>query len=146
MTFSADGTVKHNDGDCVHSFTKRPHSPKQTFQKVETKDLEGKWCVCSYISFLPLCCMGYCLRTTKKALDEDRYEESGCGSRCCEPIKPNPHVGTRRRIYVNGHPTNGFHTGFISGGGDGEVQTNFDIWYRDAGCGVAGETCVKKRS
>ncbi len=151
MTFSADGTVKLGDGEDSTLFTKRPHSPKRTFQKVETKDLEGKWCLCCCCPFMPFWLLGgYCLRTTKKAVDEDGYNESGCGSHCfpiCFPMVPNPHAGTRRRIYVNDHPTNGFQSGFASwGAGQNDPQYNFIIWYRDAGCGVAGCTCVKKLS
>ena len=66
---------------------------------------------------------------------------------CFPPLVPNPHVGTRWRIYVNDHPTNGFQTGVANWGGNNQdPQINYIIWYRDAGCGVAEQTCVKKRS
>ena len=53
MTFSADGTVKLDADESVSSFKKRPNSQKRAFRKVETKDLEGKWCVCCCIPLLP---------------------------------------------------------------------------------------------
>ena len=70
-----------------------------------------------YWPFSPVFC------TTKKALDQDRYEESG---RCCVLVLPIPVSETRTRMYVNGHPTNGF------------VKDDFDThWYRDPGCAAA---------
>ena len=95
MTFSADGTATQGD----EVYKKRPHSQKRTFQKVETRDLAGKWrnCICIPILW-PLSAM---LCTTKKALNQDQYEESG---RCCWLCLPLPYLcgGTRTRKYVNG--------------------------------------------
>ena len=151
VTFSADGTIRppREAGCSVCEFwKKRPHSQKRTFREVSTKDLEGTWCVCSYCPFLPLWpLLGYCLCTGKTALDEDWYREWGCGCSLLPPfvILPNPALDPRPRIYVNGHPTNVFHSGDIHCSPDGEhAQMNYDIRYRDAGCGVAGCTCVKK--
>ena len=151
VTFSADGTIRPpREAECSQGkdWKKRPHSQKQTFREVSTKDLEGTWCVCSYCPFLPLWPLcGYCLCTGKTALDEDWYREWGCGCSLLPPfvILPNPALDKRPRIYVNGHPTNVFHSGDIHWSPDGaHAQMNYDIRYRDAGCGVAGCTCVKK--
>jgi len=111
-TFSADGTAKQ--GDCG-GFIKRPDSQKRTFQKVDARDLAGKWCGCNWAQ----CFFCY---TTKKALDQDRYEESG---RCCCLIPISETRSTRK--YVHGHPTNGFD-GYDF---DGQPVTH---WYRDPGC------------
>ena len=139
--FSADGTFKQGD-DVYH---KRPGSQKRAFQKVDARDLAGNWFGCCYIPcvpywpFLPFCC------TRKKALDEDRYEESG---RCCCLCLPCPFLcgGTRTRKYVNGHPTNGFARGYGSGCGPDDVH-----WYRDPGWatdedGPMPTFCAKKIS
>ena len=151
MTFSADGTIRPpREAACSQCefWKKRPHSQKQTFREVSTKDLEGTWCVCSYCPFLPLWpLLGYCLCTTKKALDEDWYTESGCGCSLLPAFifTPNPALDKRPRIYVNGHPTNVFHSGDIHWSPDCQTaQANYDIRYRNAGCGVADCTCVKK--
>ena len=125
MTFSADGTA--TQGETVYK--KRPHSQKRTFLKVETRDLAGKWrgCVCIPIVLWPLSHIFY---TTKKALNEDQYDESG---RCCWLCLPLPYFagGTRTRKYVNGHPTNEFDDGI-------------GIWYRDPGCALGGLKFAKK--
>ena len=125
MTFSADVTA--TQGEIVYK--KGPHSQKRTFQKVETRDLAGKWsgCVCIPIVLWPL---SYIFYTTKKALNEDQYDESG---RCCWLCLPLPYLcaGTRTRIYVNGHPTNEFDDGI-------------GIWYRDPGCALGGLKFAKK--
>ena len=121
MTFSADGTAS----GC---YKKRQTSQKRAFQKVETRDLAGKWrgCCCIpsvlYLPFSPVFC------TAKKALDQDRYEESGL---CCFVGLPFPYCadGTRTRKYVNGLPTNGFDDG---------------MWYRDPGCAGDGVAFEKK--
>ena len=65
------------------------------------------------MSFVPLSPLSFCLCTTKKALDEDRYEEKGL---CCFLCLPIPVCDTRTRKYVQpgdyspmqGHATNGF--------------------------------------
>ena len=69
MTFSADGTSSKG-------FKKRPGSQKRSFQKVETRDLAGKWCGCWCNPFCFALSCFYC--TTKRALNEDQYEEEGC--------------------------------------------------------------------
>ena len=149
MTFSADGTAKQ--GGC--GYKKRQTSQKRTFQKVDARDLAGKWlgCVCIPISlawpFSPVFCI------TKKALNEDQYEESGC---CCVlGLPPCPHRKLRTRNYVNGHPTNGF----ASDGGKMEIciatllyeachkrsSTGYVIlWYRDPGCAAGPLFFAKK--
>ena len=69
MTFSADGTAKQGCGD----YKKRPGSQKRTFQKVDARDLAGKWCGCACVPCVPAWpCFGI-LCTTKKALNEDQY-------------------------------------------------------------------------
>ena len=124
MTFSADGTARATEG--CGSYKKRPGSQKRSFQKVETRDLAGKWCGCwfvggilTFMGFWPFCCW-----TTKRALNQDQYEESGS---CCVLGLPFPcpyKAKTHSRKYVHGHPTNGFDDG---------------MRYRDPGC--AGRDC-----
>jgi len=114
MTFSADGTAEwpplHID-DSTDRFKKRPTSQKRTFQKVDARDLAGDWrgCWCSQcVVCWPLSSSTW---TTKKALDEDRYEESG---RRCGLLPPwsIPAETYTRRYYDDGggrsYPTNGF--------------------------------------
>jgi hypothetical protein len=108
MTFSADGTAKQTCG----SYKKRPTSQKRAFQKVETRDLAGRWRGCGCLPLLHVFC------TTKKALNEDQYAESGL---CC--LCPVCDTFTRR--YVNGHATNGF----AKDNNPGDVH-----WHRDPGC------------
>jgi len=120
MTFSADGTVSNG-------FKKRPGSQKRAFQKVETRDLAGKWCgVCSYPMVFPSGPFSFSIFcTTKRALNEDQYEESG--HKCVFFMIPSPaKPETRTRKYVNGHPTNGFAK-------DAEIH-----WHRDPGCAGGG--------
>ena len=141
MTFSADGTAS----GC---YKKRQTSQKRAFQKVETRDLAGKWrgCVCCpFVPFWPLTQFRW---TEKTALNQDRYEESG---HCCCLALPLPcsvESTTRTRVYVNGHPTNGFYDDgtwyrydawvdgmwFVKDGNPDHIQ-----WHRDAGC--AGNSC-----
>ena len=116
MTFSADGTAS----GC---YKKRRTSQKRAFHKVETRDLAGKWrgCGCSlFVQFWPF---SFISCTTKKALDQDRYEVSEISCCLCLPCSDS---GTRTRKYVNGHPTNGF-----DGITDGKPNVH---WYRDPGC------------
>jgi len=115
-TFSADGTAKQGCG----GFKKRPGSQKRTFQKVETRDLAGKWCACFWVH-----CWGHC--TTKKALNEDQYAESGRCCVCC--VLPGIPISETRstRKYVHGQPTNGFD-GYDF---NGQPVTH---WHRDPGC------------
>ena len=111
-----DGTTFSVDGTTSKGFKKRPGSQKRSFQKVETRDLAGRWCGCCCSPFVPFWPFLSLFCTTKKALNEDQYSES---VRCCVLGVPCPvETTTRTRKYVNGHPTNGF---------DG-------TWYRDPGC------------
>ena len=137
-TWFAHGTASiwKNDGekDSEEKFTKLSHSQKKAFQKVETRDLAGKWCGCACVPCVPAWpCFGI-LCTTKKALDEDRYEESGL---CCWLGLPIPISKTRTRKYVHGHPTNGF----ANDGDPNDVD-----WHRDPGCagGCKGVPCDGK--
>jgi hypothetical protein len=119
MTFSAGGRAKQTCG----CFKKRPTSQKRAFQKVDARDLAGNWRGCFWVPFVPFWPFSSLFCTTKTALNEDQYEESG---RCCVLALPLPWpVGpTTTRKYVNGHPTNGFDD---------------NMWYRDPGC--AGQDC-----
>ena len=136
MTFSADGTVTNENGCC---YKKCPGSQKRSFQKVETRDLAGKWCGClcgPFVPLWPLSCF-YCTR--KKALNEDQYAESGLA--CCLCL-PCPISETRTRKYVNGHATNGFTgIGPRLSGRDGGRDVH---WHRDPGCAGGGIFFAKK--
>ena len=144
VTFSADGTATAKL--CFqNSYQKKAVSQKRTFQKVDTGDLAGTWCSCMYYTCVPLCCLlGGCLCTTKKALNQDQYEESGCGCRLAPPFIVLPRRDdpgragpyTRTRFYANGHPTNGFYAGIFE---PPESQQNFIRWYSDASYGAGGE-------
>ena len=138
MTFSADGTAKQHPCHCSAcgpgilaylwsgSYKKRPDS-KRAFQKVETRDLAGKWRGCGWIPYPLAQPFSFICCTRKKALNEDQYEESG---RCFVLALPLPWpVGptTRTRKYVNGHPTNAFAK-------DGSSHPMDVLWYRDPGC------------
>ena len=119
MTFSAGGTARATQG--CGSYKKCPGSQKRSFQKVEARDLAGKWRGCCCIPIVlywpgsPVFC------TSKKALDQDRYEESGLTNCLCLPCSDS---GTRTRVYVNGHPTNGF----------AEDDGSGVHWHRGPGC------------
>jgi hypothetical protein len=118
MTFSADGTAKSG---CCCGYKKRRTSQKRAFHKVETRDLAGKWrgCGCSlFVQFWPF---SFISCTTKKALDQDRYEVSEISCCLCLPCSDS---GTRTRVYVNGHPTNGF----------AEDDGSGVHWHRGPGC------------
>ena len=146
MTFSADGTAKQG---CCCGFKKRQTSQKRAFQKVDARDLAGKWRGCLSIPIMGYWPLSPIFCTTKKALNEYRYEESGLTNCLCLPCSDS---GTRTRVYVNGHPTNGFD--------DDGTWYRYDAWYyddatgswfvqyhnpdhiewhRDAGC--AGDSC-----
>ena len=107
MTCSADGidaAKPYPPCECRSFLKKDPHAQKPSFRKVETKDLAGTWCECSGMAYF----FGLCY-TTKKALNEDQYEESGPRGCCmCLPVCCCGKPDIRTRIYVNGHPTNGF--------------------------------------
>ena len=151
VTFSADGTATAKL--CFqNSYQKKAVSQKRTFQKVDTGDLAGTWCSCMYYTCVPLCCLlGGCLCTTKKALNQDQYEESGCGCRLAPPFIVLPRRDdpgragpyTRTRFYANGHPTNGFYAGINMLGGD--AQQNFIRWYSDASYGSGGLGVFSKK-
>ena len=89
--------------------------------------------------------------TTKKALNQDQYEESGCGCRLAPPFIVLPRRDdpgragpyTRTRFYANGHPTNGFYAGINMLGGD--AQQNFIRWYSDASYGSGGLGVFSKK-
>ena len=118
MTFSADGTAKSG---CCCGYKKRRTSQKRAFHKVETRDVAGKWrgCGCSlFVQFWPF---SFISCTTKKALDQDRYEVSEISCCLCLPCSDS---GTRTRVYVNGHPTNGF----------AEDDGSGVHWHRGPGC------------
>ena len=134
MTFSADGTAKSG---CCCGYKKRRTSQKRAFHKVETRDLAGKWrgCGCSlFVQFWPF---SFISCTTKKALDQDRYEVSEISCCLCLPCSDS---GTRTRIYVNGHPTNGFAGAFLNDSDPDLV----DHWHRDPGCAASGSIFTKK--
>ena len=132
-------------------FWKVRASQKRTFQKVDTGDLAGTWCSCMFNPFVPCwVCTSGCLCTTKKALNQDQYEESGCGlslplplpllPRRDDPGRAGPY--TRTRVYVNGHPTNGFYTGIFT---PPDHQLNFIRWYSDASYGSGGMGVFSKK-
>ena len=136
MAFSADGTATQGD----EVYKKRPHSQTRTFQKVDARDLAGNWCRCCCLPFVFSWPLSELSCTTKKALDEDRYAESGlrCGPwTLCLPI---PVSATNTRKYVNGIPTNGFDAapGYRRGG---------THWHRDPGFvyGSAGSVFSAKK-
>ena len=148
MTFSADGTAKSGCG----CFKKRPGSQKRAFHKVETRDLAGKWRRCGCAPFVPCWPLTQFRWTEKTALNEDQYAESGLSCCLALPLPCPVETTTRTRVYVNGHPTNGFY--------DDGTWYRYDAWYyddatgswfvqyhnpdhiewhRDAGC--AGDSC-----
>ena len=119
MTFSAGGRA-----GC---FWKWPGSQQRAFHKVETRDLAGKWRGCDCSPFVPFWLFSLIFCTRKKALNEDQYAESG-HCRCLALPLPCPvDSTTRTRIYVNGHPTNGFALGYDS---DEWVRSGYGSWYR----------------
>ena len=119
--------TQDKEGETEHLFKKLPHPQKRAFHKIDARDLAGKWCSCFCVPCVPAWPFFGILCTTKKALDEDRYEESGL---CCWLGLPIPVCQTRTRKYVHGHPTNGFHK-------DGAGDPNNVAWHRDPGCAGA---------
>ena len=103
------------------------------FQLVDTKDIEGCWCCLCWMFFF-LNPAFYCWSCfTKKALDKDRINHSGCA--WIGPLPLLPFNEVRTRLYVNGHPTNGFvHP----------TDPNNIDWYSDSGCVGNGPSCDKK--
>ena len=132
MTFRADGTATVVTGSNGESdvYKKLPHSQKRAFQKVETRDLAGKWRGCCCNQFVPCWPLSSFYSTTKKALDEDRYEESGLYCFLGVPISVSE---TRTRKYVHGHPTNGFAS---------DKKPDDVHWYRDPGCVGSKNKCA----
>ena len=140
LKFSADGTVReeternefygahnnkerHRDPPVIIVHRKCSNSRKLAFQKVDARDLAGYWYGCCGAPMVPFCPLSHFFCTTKKALDEDRYEESGV---CCFLGLPCPvESTTRTRSYVNGLPTNGFAL---------DSSPNDIHWHRDSGC------------
>ena len=138
MTFSADGMAKQGWNpvlDC--GYKKRQTSQKRTFQKVDARDLAGKWRGCQCFPLVPFWLFAFISCTTKKALNEDQYEEKGL---CCFLCLPCPVSETHTRIYVNGHATNGFAK---DPGAPHDVPNHDILWYRDPGC-AGGLTFAKK--
>ena len=126
ITFSADGTASGG-------FKRRPDSQKRAFQKVDARDLAGKWLGCVCIPFPLVMPIWPVFCTTKKALNEDQYSE--CGLWCVLGL-PIPVCDTRTRKYVNGLPTNGFA---LDGGAPHDVH-----WHRDPGCAGSDFFFAKK--
>ena len=96
---------------------------RRAFRKVKAQDLAGTWCGCNMCGpFIPLWPLSFFPCTKITALDEDNYRtvESGC----CLCLPMPPVHSEYRRIYVNGHPTNGFDSG-------GKFGLR---WYRGPGC------------
>ena len=120
-TFTAGGAS--NGPSCL---CKTGSRTPLAFQLVDTKDIEGSWCCCCWMHTIAWSCF------TKKALDKDRINHSGCAWILLLPLLPFNEV--RTRLYVNGHPTNGFY---------GPDPNNID-WYRDGGCVGNGPSCSTK--
>ena len=114
MTFSADGRISGAPFSKADGY-KRRKAYWGDSRKVATKDLAGSWFGCEPFALLiPFCtlCLSPCSCTTKKAINEDQYVESGCfcspQGAACLPCAYGPVRYTRR--YVNGLPTNRFDT------------------------------------
>ena len=115
-----------------------------TIHKVETRDLAGNWRGCGCVPFVPLWWLSHISCTTKKALNEDQYEESGL---CFILVLPIPISGTRTRKYVNGLPTNGFASDYNLDPNNDQSpfdQRYLDQWHRDPGCAGCGPFFAKK--
>ena len=130
MAFSADGTVKDEGAFKLHN-KKRPNS--RAFGKLETRDLEGTWCGCLSIPTIAVPLLAFWRCTTKRALNEDQYAESGCCFFLCLPLYPV--CNTHTRLYENGHATNAFARAFYDSGSPDDI-----VSYRDAGCTRRGES------
>ena len=121
-TFTAGGGASNGPSCLCKTGSRTPLA----FQLVDTKDIEGSWCCCCWMHTIAWSCF------TKKALDKDRINHSGCAWILLLPLLPFNEV--RTRLYVNGHPTNGFY---------GPDPNNID-WYRDGGCVGNGPSCSTK--
>ena len=151
VTFSADGMAKaeaRTQTDCCdhhHTYKKNPASQNKAFRKIETKELAGTWCGCCCIPIAHVMPFSAFFCFTKKALDEDRYAESGLGCgpwTLCLPLIPA--FGTRTRIYVGGIPTNAFDA---SGSRCQWVEWYGGThWHRDPGCAYGNCFFAKKLS
>ena len=102
-------------------------SPPLTFELVDTKDIEGSWCCCCWMHTIAWSCF------RKAALDKDKLNHSGCAWILLLPLLPFNEV--RTRLYVNGHPTNGFVS---------PTDPNNIDWYSDSGCVGNGPSCSRK--
>ena len=115
VTFSANGTAtilkSDNEGHNWNQvYKKLPHSQKKALQKVDARDLAGNWRGCACFPLfcgMPLSCFTW---TAKKALDEDRYEESGLRCGLLPPWSISSETYTRRYYDDGGrsYPTNWF--------------------------------------
>ena len=134
MTFSADGRISGAPFSGADGY-KRSQPCWGDGRKVAAKDFEGNWFGCHWFPLgFPLCVapFSHCVWSTKKALNEDQYEESGCLFMVvfpiCLPLGYPPRRYTRR--YVKGHPTNGF-----------DNPSQFGLrWYRGSGCEAHHDT------
>ena len=147
-TFWADGRVTETNTEVADpiQYRKRPHSQKRTFRKVETRDLAGTWCGCCCNICIPLWPFSCLYWTRKKALDEDRYEESGLRCGLCPPCTISD---TRARVYrdVGGgrsYPTNEFVLENERPIHLGGCCIELGIYYRSSGC-VRAEWYVAKK-
>ena len=97
-----------------------------TGKLVDTKDIEGCWCCVCWMHTIAWSCF------QKAAVDKDKLNHSGCA--WIGPLPLIPFNEVRTRLYVNGHPTNGFiHP----------TDPNNIDWYRDSGC--VGNGCSFSR-
>ena len=126
MTFSADGRVSGAPFSGADGY-KRSQPCWGDGRKVVAKDFEGNWIGCQWFPLgFPLCLpWSSIFWSTKKALNQDQYEESGgCLFLLWLPLPLSLPSRRYTRRYVKGHPTNGFDSG-----------GNFGLrWYRGPGC------------
>ena len=138
IAFSDKGALPPPPGSFVPKVKAR-----RAFRKVKAQDLAGTWCGCNMCGpFIPLWPLSFFPCTKITALDEDNYRtvESGC----CLCLPMPPVHSEYRRIYVNGHPTNGFdtyldgHPANMVGMAEREAAVSAGqarvTYYRDAGC------------
>ncbi len=85
----------------------------------------------SFLPFVPLWPFSHIKCTTKKALNEDQYAESGI--RCCLalPLPCPVETTTRTRIYANGHATNGFASDYNPDPNSDQFPSH--QWHRNPG-------------
>ena len=158
--WETEGAIVARDAPCTNSFDGIEFSDKgivladgsfpkvkarRAFRKVKAQDLAGTWCGCNMCGpFIPLWPLSFFPCTKITALDEDNYRtvESGC----CLCLPMPPVHSEYRRIYVNGHPTNGFdtyldgHPANMVGMAEREAAVSAGqarvTYYRDAGCSI----------